>query len=150
MRAVINNTTNSRPSTSTFARVLNVALWILQALMAALFLWHGQLMAFPPADMVAMINANIGEGLRMFIGVAEILAAAGLILPALTGILPGLTALAAAGLMLVMSSATVFHLSRGETSSAISAAVIFALVTALAYARWKIAPIAARQYRKAQ
>jgi hypothetical protein len=112
--------------------------------MAALFLWHGQFMAFPPADMVAMINANIGPELRVFIGIAEILAAVGLILPGLTRILPILTALAAAGLMLVMSSATVFHLVRGETVSAISTAVIFALITVVAYTRWKVAPIAAR------
>lgn len=45
-----------------------------------MFLWHGQFMVFPPADMVAMINANIGEGPRLFIGVAEILAAAALYL----------------------------------------------------------------------
>jgi hypothetical protein len=126
------------------ARLLNIGLWILQAVLAALFGWHGQFMAFPPADMVAMINESIGPGLRVFIGVAEILAAAGLILPGLTRILPSLTALAAAGLMIVMSSATVFHLFRGETASAISAAVIFALVSAVAYARWRIAPIPAR------
>jgi len=77
--------------------------------------------------------------------VAEILAAIGLILPGLTRILPFLTALAAAGLMLVMSLATLFHLIRGETSSAISAAVIFVLVTVIAYARWKVAPFAARR-----
>jgi len=126
------------------ARIANIALWVLQVLMAVLFFWHGQFLVFPPADMVAMINANIGEGLRVFIGVAEILAAIGLILPGLTRILPWLTTLAAAGLMIVMSSATVFHIYRGETASAISAAVIFVLVSVIAYTRWKVAPIAAR------
>ena len=120
MQAVIINKVNPQPTTRTSIRVLNIALWILQLLMAALFFWHGQFSVFPPADMVAMINENIGEGLRVFIGVAEILAVIGLILPGLTRILPGLTALAAAGLMIVMSSATVFHLFRGETASAIS------------------------------
>jgi putative oxidoreductase len=95
--------------------------------------------------MVAMINENIGEGLRLFIGVAEILAAVGLILPGITRILPFLTVLAAAGLMIVMSSATVLHLYRGETASAISALVIFLLVSVVAYTRWKVAPIAARR-----
>lgn len=131
------------------SRGLNIALWVLQALMAALFFWHGQFSVFPPADMVAMINANIGEGLRVFIGVAEILAAAGLILPSLTRILPFLTVLAAVGLMIVMSSASVFHLYRGETSSAIAAFVILVLVTVVAYARWKIAPIIARRFARA-
>ena len=144
MRTVTMSTT-STTTARTSARVLNVALWILQALLAALFFWHGQFMAFPPAEMVAMINANIGAGLRVFIGVAEILAAIGLILPGLTRILPWLTALAAAGLMIVMSSATVLHFSRGETSSGISAAVIFLLVSVIASTRWKVAPIAARR-----
>lgn len=125
-------------------RILNIGLWILQALLAVLFVWHGQLMAFPPAEMVAMINENIGAGPRVFIGLAEILAAAGLLLPGITRILPGLTPLAAGGLMIVMSSATVFHLLRGETSSAVAAFVIFLLVSLVAYCRWKVAPHAAR------
>jgi putative oxidoreductase len=145
MRDVAMHTVNTLPAVKTSARVLNIALWILQALLAALFLWHGQFMMFPPADMVATINANIGPGLRVFIGVAEILAAAGLLLPGLTRILPSLTALAAAGLMIVMGSASIFHLVRGETASAISAVVILLLVSVVAYTRWKIAPIAARR-----
>jgi uncharacterized membrane protein YphA (DoxX/SURF4 family) len=144
MRTVMMSNSGTNGVARTASRGLNIALWILQALLAALFLWHGQFMAFPPADMVAMINENVGPGLRVFIGVAEILAAVGLILPGLTRILPALTALAAAGLMIVMSSASVFHLYRGETSSAISAFVIFLLVTVVAYARWKPVPIAPR------
>jgi len=144
MRSTTINTTDTAATRSTRSRALNIGLWVLQVLLAALFLWHGQLMAFPPAELVAMIDSSIGPNLRVFIGAAEILAAAGLILPGLTRILPGLTALAAAGLMIVMSSATVFHFVRGETSSAISALVIFALVGVVAYARWKIAPFAPR------
>src|SRR5215217_4600542 len=135
MHTMISTTVNPQPKARTSLRVLNSALWILQLLMAALFFWHGQFSVFPPAAMVAMINENIGEGLRVFIGVAEILAAFGLILPGLTRILPSLTALAAAGLMIVMSSATVLHLFRGETASAVSAFVIFLLVTVVAYTR---------------
>jgi uncharacterized membrane protein YphA (DoxX/SURF4 family) len=145
MRATLINKAATRPTMRMGARVGNIALWVLQVLMAILFFWHGQFSVFPPADMVAMINANIGEGLRVFIGVAEILAAIGLIVPGLTRILPWVTALAAAGLMIVMSSATVFHVYRGETASAISAAVIFVLVSVIAYTRWKVAPIAARR-----
>jgi uncharacterized membrane protein YphA (DoxX/SURF4 family) len=149
MHAVITNTVNPQPKARTSIRVANIALWVLQLLMAALFFWHGQFSVFPPADMVAMMNENIGEGLRVFIGVAEILAAIGLILPGLTRILPWLTALAAAGLMIVMGSASVFHLVRGETASAISAFVIFLLVSVIAYTRWKVAPITARRFARA-
>jgi putative oxidoreductase len=149
MHAMISNTVNPQPKARTSIHVANIALWVLQLLMAALFFWHGQFSVFPPTDMVAMINENIGEGLRVFIGVAEILAAIGLILPGLTRILPWLTALAAAGLMIVMSCASVFHLVRGETASAISAFVIFLLVSVIAYTRWKVAPITARRFARA-
>jgi len=53
--------------------------------------------------------------------------------------------LAAAGLMIVMGSATLVHISRGEGGSAISAAVLFVLVTIVAYTRWKVQPITARR-----
>jgi uncharacterized membrane protein YphA (DoxX/SURF4 family) len=124
---------------------MNIVLWILQVLLAVYFLWHGWLFVAPPAEMVDMMNSFIAPGFRIFIGVAELLAAAGLILPGLTRILPWLTPLAAAGLMIVTGSATVFHLSRGEIGSAISAAVIFVLATIVAYMRWKVIPILPRQ-----
>lgn len=124
---------------------MTIALWILQVLLAALFLWHGWLMVAPPAELVELMNAQLGSGFRMFIGVAELLAAAGLILPGITRILPWLTALAAAGLMIVMASATVLHVVRGEISSAIVTAVLFGLVTFVAYMRWKVKPISPRR-----
>jgi hypothetical protein len=91
------------------------------------------------------MNEQLGERFRLFIGGAELLAAAGLILPGITRILPSLTALAAAGLMIVMSSATVLHVVRGESASAVSTAVLFVLVTLVAYTRWKLVPIAGRK-----
>ncbi len=121
-------------------RAMNIALWILQVVLAALFLAHGWFMVAPPAEMVAMINANIGPEFRIFIGVAEVLAAVGLIAPGVTRILPWLTAWAAAGLMIVMGSATIFHVFRGETGSAITTAVLFGLVTVVACMRWKVTP----------
>jgi hypothetical protein len=145
MQAAINSEAKTRSSVSLAARLGNIALWILQVLLAVLFAWHGQLMAFPPTEMVAMIDANIGPNLRVFIGAAELLAAVGLLLPGITRILPSLTPLAAGGLMIVMSSASVLHLVRGETASAISAAVIFLLVSVVAYTRWKVLPIPARK-----
>jgi putative oxidoreductase len=120
---------------------MNKILWILQVVLAAAFLAHGCFMLAPPAEMVEMINAQLGEELRIFIGVAEVLAAAGLILPGVTRIMPWLTAWAAAGLMIVMASATVLHLYRGEVGSAVTTAVLLVLVTFVAYMRWKVMPI---------
>jgi hypothetical protein len=128
------------------SRALNIVLWVLQVLLAAAYVAHGWLMVSPPAELVALMNEQLGERFRLFIGVAELLAAAGLILPGITRILPSLTALAAAGLMIVMSSATVLHVVRGESGSAVSAAVLFVLVTIVAYTRWKLVPIAERKH----
>jgi hypothetical protein len=74
----------------------------------------------------------------MFIGIAELLAAGGLILQAATGILPWLTPLAAAGFTIIMAGAVVFHLSRQETSHAVTSAVLCLLAAFVAVMRWQI------------
>lgn len=124
---------------------MNIVLWILQVLLAILYAWHGWLFLAPPAELLEIMNAQLGTGFRIFLGVAEWLAAAGLILPGVTRIMPWLTALAAAGLMIVMVSATALHLVRGEIGSGITTAVLFGLVTFVAYMRWKVKPISARR-----
>ena len=58
---------------------MNIALWILQVLLAAYFLWHGWLFVAPPAEFVEMMNSSIAPGFRIFVGVAELLAAAGVV-----------------------------------------------------------------------
>ena len=124
---------------------MNIALWILQVLLAAQFLFHGWIMLAPPAELVDMMNSFLAPGFRIFIGVAELLAAVGLILPGVTRILPWLIPLAAVGLMIVVGSASVLHLSRGEIGSGITTAVLFVLVTFVAYMRWKVKPILPRK-----
>ena len=124
--------------------MLNVCLWVLQFLLAAAFLAHGWLFLSPPATMVDQMNAAINPALRLFIGVAEVLAAVGLTLPGVTRVMPSLVPSAAAGLAIVMISATIFHIARGETSSAVVTAILLALVSFVAYARWKVSPIRPR------
>jgi hypothetical protein len=124
---------------------MNVFLWILQALLAALYLAHAGLLLFPPAQILAQMNAaGLVPAYRVFIGVAEALAAIGLTLPGITRIRPWLVPYAAAGLMIVMVSATIFHVARGEMSSAATTLVLLGLVTFVAYMRWRVKPIAAR------
>ena len=120
---------------------MNILLWVLQGLLAVAFLAHGCLFLFPPASMVEVMNASIQPAFRMFIGMAEVLAAVGLTLPGITRVQPWLISCAAAGLMIVMMSATIFHTMRGEISSAITTAILFVLVTFVAYMRWKVMPI---------
>ncbi len=144
MRAIILRKADQNTQAGAALSASNIALWIVQIFLAVVFVLHGFLMVAPPPELLQIINSQLGPGLRLFIGVAELLAAAGLILPGLTRILPVLTALAAAGLMIVMASATFFHLLRGEGGNAITTAILFVLVTAVAYLRWKVKPIAAR------
>ena len=127
----------------------NIFLWVLQLLLAAAYLAHGWLLLSPPADLVEQIKASIPTALRVFVGVAEVLAAAGLVLPGLTRIAPWLTPLAAAGLIPIMIGATVLHLLRGEFASAAITAVLLVLVSFVAYMRWKVAPIRPRTVARA-
>ena len=123
---------------------MNILLWVLQVLLAMAFLAHGLLFLFPPASVVEQMNASLPRGFQLFLGVAEVAAAVGLTLPGVTRIQPGLVSWAAAGLMIVMISATIFHFVRGEVSSGITTAVLLLAATFVAYMRWRVLPIRPR------
>jgi uncharacterized membrane protein YphA (DoxX/SURF4 family) len=123
---------------------VNVLLWILQVLLAAAFLAHGLMFLFPPADLVAVMDATLWKPFRLFLGVAEVAAAIGLIVPGVTRILPWLVPAAAAGLVPIMIGATVLHMARAEYGSSVTTAVLLVMVTAVAWLRWRVRPIAAR------
>jgi predicted PurR-regulated permease PerM len=90
------------------------------------------------------MNASLPRWFQIFLGVAEVLAAIGLILPGVTRIKPWLVPLAAAGIMFVLGSATVYHFVRAEISSGIITLVMLVLGTAVAYYRWRVLPIRPR------
>jgi putative oxidoreductase len=123
---------------------MNALLWVLQVLLAVAFLAHGLLFLFPPAALVEQMNAALPRAFQLFIGVAEVLAAVGLTLPGVARIQPWLVSCAAAGLMIVMISATIFHIARGEVTSAITTAVLLLITTFVAYMRWRVLPIRPR------
>jgi len=118
---------------------MNIAIWVVQALLAVAFLAHGWLFLFPPAELVDQMNAALPTWFRLFIGAAEVLAAVGITLPGLIRIQTWLVVCAAAGLMIVTASATVFHIARAEVSSAATTLILFALATFVAYARYRVA-----------
>jgi uncharacterized membrane protein YphA (DoxX/SURF4 family) len=125
---------------------MNAVLWVLQILLAVVYFAHGGLLLFPPAAVLEqMRTAGMPDAFRMFLGVAEVVAAVGLTLPGLTRIQPFWVPSAAAGIMIVMISATIFHISRGEVSSAITTAVLLVMATVVAYMRWKVLPIPPRR-----
>jgi uncharacterized membrane protein YphA (DoxX/SURF4 family) len=132
---------------------MKIGLWIVQALLAFAFLMAGSAKLFTPMDELAVQMPwvlDLSPGLVRFIGIAEIAGALGVVLPALTRIFPWLTPLAALGLVIVMSMATIFHISRGEFVNIIANLVLMALAAFAAYGRWKIAPVAPRFRAKSQ
>ena len=126
---------------------MNIALWIIQALLALLFLWAGGVkLVTPVEEMLQQMPLPLpfpGLFLR-FIGVCEVLGAIGLILPSLLRIKPGLTPLAAAGLAIIMIGATVITLTTGVVSMAVIPLVVGLLAMFVAYGRWRVAPQEAR------
>ena len=118
---------------------MNVAIWVVQILLALMFLFHGRTMLSPPASAQQSMMINI-MAIR-FIGVAEILAAIGLILPALTGIVPILTPLAAVGLVIVMIGAVIFHIPRKEYPNIVFNLILLALAVFVAYGRFVAVPL---------
>jgi uncharacterized membrane protein YphA (DoxX/SURF4 family) len=124
---------------------MNITLWILQVLLAVAFAAHGAMMLAPPPEIAVLMNAQLPRWFQIFIGASEVLAAIGLTLPGMTRIMPGLVPAAAAGVMVVMISATALHLWRHEYSSAATTFVLLLIATFVAYNRWRPYPIAPRR-----
>jgi len=95
------------------------------------------MMLFPPAEIAKLMNEELPRWFQLFIGISEVLAAICVTLPAITGVQSWLVAWAAGGLMIVMVSATIFHLLRRENSSAATTIVLLAMATVVARARYQ-------------
>ena len=118
---------------------MTYALWIVQGLLALIFLFAGGMKLVLPLEELTGPVPLPGLFMR-FIGVAEVLGAIGLILPGLLGIRPGLTPLAAAGLVIIMIGATVTTLAGGDLAAALISVVVGLLSAFVAYGRWRLAP----------
>jgi len=118
---------------------LNIALWIAQGLLAAIFLFAGGMKLVLPVEEMTKQLPLPGLFLR-FIAVCEVLGAIGLILPWLLGSRPGLTPLAAAGLVIIMIGATVLTLATAGITMALILLVVGILAAFVAYGRWRLAP----------
>lgn len=129
---------------------MNIALWVVQVLLAVAFAAHGLMFLAPPPDIAAQMNAFLPRWFQVFLGVAEVAAAAGLTLPGLTRIAPRLIVWAAGGVMIVMVSATVLHVARAEYSAAATTLFLLALATFVAYGRHSRRPIHARRATQLQ
>jgi len=125
-------------------RGLNILLWVLQSLLAAMYLMAGYQKAF--GDLAVVVQTIFWVGytpalLVRFIGVSELLGAIGLILPAALKIRPQLTTVAAAGISVIMLLANILHIYRGEYFVLPMTMVILAIAAFVTYGRLKLAPI---------
>jgi len=112
-------------------------LWIVQGLLAIIFLLTGgSKFAMSVEEMHAQMKVPLPGWFLHFIGVCEILGSIGLILPGLTRIRPGLTPLAAAGLVIIMIGATVITLMGGDVALALIPLVVGLLCAFVAYRHW--------------
>ncbi len=122
---------------------VSIALWVVQVLLAAAFVVSGATKLSQPKEKLVKNMAwveDFSQGAVHIIGALEVLGAIGIVLPALTGILPWLTPLAALGLVLTMIGAALTHLRRAEYGSIAVAAVLLILAAFVACGRFFVLP----------
>ncbi|WP_227378446.1 DoxX family protein [Haladaptatus halobius] len=122
--------------------LISYALWIIQGLLALLFLYTGGTKLLLPLEMLtAQTPVPLSGRFVRFLGVTEVLEALGLILLGLLHVWVSLTPLAAAGLVIIMSGATVLTVVGGGGTLALIPLVIGLLAAFVAYARWSLRPL---------
>jgi putative oxidoreductase len=125
---------------------VNTLLWTLQFLFGLYFLFVGVLHFIVPEGLPELMDwmYELPESLHLTAGIAEIAGGLGLILPAVTGIQPGLVSWAALGLAVVMIGAAIWHAGRGETTQIGLNLVNVAILLFIAYGRWRLRPLMPR------
>ena len=122
---------------------MGIALWLVQAVLAAAFLVSGATKLSRPKEKLLENLAwveDFSQPTVYAIGVLEVLGAIGVVLPALTSLLPSLTPLAALGLALTMTGAALTHLRRAEYGPIVVTAVLLVLAVFVAYGRFFVLP----------
>ncbi|GAB2477150.1 DoxX family protein [Streptosporangium sandarakinum] len=118
---------------------MNVFLWILQAVLATAFGLAGVMKSVRPKEKLRPVMPWVEDFTATqvrLIGVVELLGAVGLILPAVTGIVPTLTPLAATGLAITMLGAAATHARRKESSGIAVNVALLALSVVIAWGRF--------------
>jgi putative oxidoreductase len=126
------------------SKAMNISLWVVQSLLAAMFLMAGANKLFqsiPELSNMLPWVTTVPEAMVRFIGLSELLGGLGLLLPSILRIRPILTPFAALGLAVVMILASIFHITRGEVSVIGMNFVFMAMALFVAWGRMKKAPI---------
>jgi uncharacterized membrane protein YphA (DoxX/SURF4 family) len=126
---------------------MNTVAWVLQIVLAVLFFLHGLLFTVAYGAAARRVEArgrppsSLPPALRQFIGVAELAAAFGLTVPPAVHLFPWLAPLAAAGLVLVMVGASIFHARKSESLALAGTVVLGALAAVTLFLRWQVVPL---------
>ena len=123
---------------------MNILLWIVQGLLALLFVMTGALKLVRSKEQLSARMGwveDVSQPVIRMIGFVEILGGLGLFLPSLTRILPWLTPLAAIGLVLVMVGAALTHYRRKEFSAVGMNSILLILSFLVAMGRFWITPL---------
>jgi hypothetical protein len=120
--------------------MMNRALWIVAGLLAVVYLFSGVGKLIVPKEKLAAVPGggwvdDFSAGAVKAIGALEVLAAVGLVLPAVLGIAPVLVPLAAAGLVVLMGGAVLTRLRRREVKPMVADLVYLALAAFVAWGR---------------
>src|SRR5437899_9447457 len=135
--------------TATPGRALRIGLWVAQALIFFAFASAGLVKLLTPIPQLAAMMPWAGQYSETFvrvIGLIDLAGGVGILLPALTRILPRLTVLAALGCTVLQVFALIFHISRGEAAVTPLNFVLLALALFVLWGRNRKAPIAPRQF----
>jgi uncharacterized membrane protein YphA (DoxX/SURF4 family) len=120
---------------------LHVTLWVVQVLLALLFLFAGAMKFIMPIEAMTKDMPQMPGAFLYFIGVCEILGGLGMVLPGLLKIKTGLTPLAAAGLVIIMIGAVVISY-QVQGPKGLPAPLVAGLLSAfVAYGRWRLVPL---------
>ncbi len=123
---------------------MNIALWVVQILLALAFLMAGFMKVSQPIE---NLKKNMGwvahttPGIVRLIGALEILGGIGLIVPAVMGILPWLTPVAAIGLVLTMIGASIVHVRLKEFSGLMAPIILLLLALFIVIGRFALVPL---------
>jgi uncharacterized membrane protein YphA (DoxX/SURF4 family) len=127
---------------------MNTVAWVLQVVLAVVFLLHGlastvaySAVAKRMQERRGAVSPPLPPAFRQFIGVAELAAAFGLIVPPAIHILSWLAPLAAAGLVIVMVGAAILHARKSEFPALAVTVVLGALAAVTLFLRWQVVPL---------
>ena len=119
---------------------MNIALWIVQAILGVMMFLLGLMKTFLPIERLRKFSwtTRSSEGYVRFVGISELLIGAGLVLPWLTGILPILTSLAALSLCIIMMLAIAEHVRHKEANDIWKNVILLLLAAFVAVGRFTL------------